>query len=170
MQSSIDPQGKLDSDHRMEPTLPDVSDIAPTTLKQIGALPVSRDSTGQWIVTLITTRDSGRWSIPKGNPIKKLSKAEAAALEAFEEGGLIGTMSKRPIGSYLFWKRRSGHWELADVAGSLMKIESRATEFKEKGLRQIQNFSFEDAEDAIVEPGLKTLIRLTGEKLNRERG
>ena len=154
----------------MEPTLPDVSDIAPTTLKQIGALPVSRDSAGQWTVTLITTRDSGRWSIPKGNPIKKLSKAKAAALEAFEEGGLMGTMSKRPIGSYLFWKRRSGHWELADVAVYLMKIESRATEFKEKGLRQIQNFSFEDAEDVIVEPGLKTLIRLTGEKLNGERG
>ncbi len=154
----------------MEPTLPEVADIAPSTLKQIGALPVSRDRNGQWTVTLITTRDSGRWSIPKGNPIKKLSKAKAAALEAIEEGGLIGTMSKRPIGSYLFWKRRSGHWELADVAVYLLTIETRATEFKEKGLRQIQDFSFEDAEDAIVEPGLKTLIRLTGEKLNRGRG
>jgi 8-oxo-dGTP pyrophosphatase MutT (NUDIX family) len=153
----------------MEPTLPDARDIAPLTLKQIGALPVFKNVMGQWHVTLITTRDSGRWSIPKGNPIKGHTKAEAAALEAFEEGGLVGKMAKRKMGSYAFWKRRSGHWELAEVAVYLMVIESRATEFKEKGLRQIQDFSFEDAEEVVVEPGLKTLIRLAGEKLNRAR-
>jgi hypothetical protein len=58
---------------------------------------------------------------------------------------------------------------LAEVAVYLMTIESRAAEFKEKGLRQIQDFSFEDAEEIVVEPGLKTLIRRAGEKLNRAR-
>lgn len=90
-------------------------------------------------------------------------------MEAYEEGGFIGKMVKRPIGSYLFWKRRSGHWELADVSVYLLKIESRAEEFKEKGLRQIQTFSFEDADEAIVEPGLKTILQLADEKLNRAR-
>ena len=153
----------------MEPNLPKATDIVPTTLKQVGALPVVCDSSGQWRVTLITTRDSGRWSIPKGNPRKGLSRAEAAAMEAYEEGGFIGKMVKRPIGSYLFWKRRSGHWELANVAVYLLKVESQAAEFKEKGLRQIQSFSFEDADEAIVEPGLKTILQLADEKLNGAR-
>jgi 8-oxo-dGTP pyrophosphatase MutT (NUDIX family) len=153
----------------MEPILPTSTDLTPTTLKQIGALPVICEPGGLWKVTLITTRDSGRWSIPKGNPIKGLSRAEAAAMEAYEEGGFIGKMVKRPIGSYLFWKRRSGHWELANVSVYLLKIESRAEEFKEKGLRQIQTFSFEDADEAIVEPGLKTILQLADEKLNRAR-
>lgn len=144
-------------------------DKALSTLKQVGALPVMRGADGQWLVILITTRDSGRWSIPKGNPIKGYTKAGAAAVEAFEEGGLIGTMAKRKLGSYLFWKRRSNHWELAEVVVYLMKVEKRAAEFKEKGLRQVQSFSFEDAEDVIVEPGLKMLIRQTNETLNRAR-
>lgn len=169
-QSKVDPAGKLDSDQPMEPNAPEIADIAPSTLKQVGVLPVSRDAAGQWVVTLITTRDSGRWAIPKGNPMKKRSKSDAAALEGFEEGGLIGKTNKRRMGTYLFWKRKTGHWELAEVSVYLMHVESRATEFKEKGLRQIQDFSFEDAEDVIVEPGLKTLIRLTGEKLNRGCG
>ncbi len=169
----VDQTVKLDSDHRMDKRViipPIADDKGSLTLKQVGALPVVRGANGQWLVILITTRDSGRWSIPKGNPIKGHTKSGAAAVEAFEEGGLIGNMAKRKLGSYLFWKRRSGHWELAEVAVYLMKVETRATEFKEKGLRQIQSFSFEDAEDVIVEPGLKMLIRQAGEALNRARG
>jgi 8-oxo-dGTP pyrophosphatase MutT (NUDIX family) len=151
----------------MQQETPSSEALAPTTLKQVGALPVTCDAKGIWHVTLITTRDSGRWSIPKGNPVKGLTKAESAAMEAYEEGGFVGKMLKRPIGSYLFWKRRSGHWELAEVDVYVMKIESYAADFKEKGLRKIQSFTFEDAEDAIVEPGLKAILLLADQQLNR---
>jgi 8-oxo-dGTP pyrophosphatase MutT (NUDIX family) len=166
MQSIVDREGKLDSDCSMQQATPSSDTITPTMIKQVGALPVVCDTNGLWKVTLITTRDSGRWSIPKGNPIKGLTKAESAAMEAYEEGGFVGKMQRRPIGSYLFWKRRSGHWELAEVDVYLMKIESYATDFKEKGLRNIQTFHFDDADDAIVEPGLKALLKVANEKLN----
>ena len=62
------------------------NDLDPSTIKQVGALPVEKDPQGNWRVILITTRDSGRWSIPKGNPIKDLGPSKSAAEEAFEEG------------------------------------------------------------------------------------
>ena len=141
-------------------------DLDPSTIKQVGALPVERTADGHWRVILITTRDSGRWSIPKGNPIKDLSPAEAAAQEAFEEGGLSGEIVDKPMGSYVFWKRRSGHWELARVEVFLMDVHKQASDYKEKGLRKIERFSFEDAEEAIMEPGLKSLIVATKDKLH----
>ncbi|MFM6280510.1 MAG: NUDIX domain-containing protein, partial [Dolichospermum sp.] len=71
-------------------------------------------------IVLITTRDSGRWTIPKGNPIKGLALYEAAAREALEEGGLIGKVGKDALGVYDFWKRRTGHWELAKVSFAML--------------------------------------------------
>ena len=124
---------------------------------------------GEWRVILITTRDSGRWSIPKGNPIKDLSPSAAAAQEALEEGGLSGSIEDKPLGSYVFWKRRSGHWELARVDVFVMQVQKQATDYKEKGLRKIERFSFEDAEDAILEPGLKSLIALAKDHLQKSK-
>ncbi len=144
-------------------------ELDPSTIKQVGALPVERDADGHWRVILITTRDSGRWSIPKGNVMKDLSPAEAAAQEAFEEGGLSGEIDEKPMGSYVFWKRRSGHWELARVEVFLMDVRKQASEYKEKGLRKIERFSFDDAEDAILEPGLKSLIAAAKEKLLKSK-
>ena len=55
---------------------------------------------------LITSRDTGRWIIPKGWAIKNKTEAESAAQEAFEEasrhsqvGSLLGMRSERWVGS-----------------------------------------------------------------------
>ena len=140
----------------------------PTLLKQIGALPIWRDPKGQWRVVLVTTRDSGRWSIPKGNPIKGKKPYEAAAMEAHEEGGLIGTIAKTPIGSYDFWKRRSGHWVLANVSVYVLKVETLSDTFKEMHLRRVEPFSFDEAMEQIVEPGLASLIRSAATRFQNE--
>ena len=79
-----------------------------TELKQYGVLPLVKGSDGLWRVILITSRDSGRWTIPKGNPIKGLKPHECAAQEAEEEAGLVGSVDKEPIGQYEFFKRRAG--------------------------------------------------------------
>ena len=52
-------------------------------------------------VMLVTSRGTRRWIIPKGNPEKNKTGAEVAAIEAFEEAGLIGEVWNMPIGSYL---------------------------------------------------------------------
>lgn len=143
---------------------------APKTaeLKQFGVLPLIKGNDGTWRVILITSRDSGRWTIPKGNPIKGMKPREAAAVEAEEEAGLLGDMSKDPIGTYEFFKRRTTGFELAHVTVYSLKVKQQLSEFKEKGLRRVEAFLPDEAEDAIVEPGLKTLIRLATQKRKKD--
>ena len=53
-------------------------------------------------ILLITSRDTGRWVIPKGWPMRNRTEAEAAAREAYEEAGLRGEVSDRSIGVYTY--------------------------------------------------------------------
>ncbi|WP_425342943.1 NUDIX hydrolase [Rhizobium etli] len=53
-------------------------------------------------VLLITSRDSGRWIIPKGWPIAKLAPHQVAEREAWEEAGVKGKARKRLFGFYTF--------------------------------------------------------------------
>ena len=70
----------------------------PATNKQYAALPW-RYSGGVREVCLISSRETGRWVIPKGWPIKGLTPPQTAAREAYEEAGLGGMMSTKPIGA-----------------------------------------------------------------------
>src|SRR3982751_111026 len=74
-------------------------------MNQVAALPL-RFRDGRLEVCLITTRRTGRWSIPKGWPMKGKRKREAAAIEAREEAGLVGKTTKIPIGKFNYWKIR----------------------------------------------------------------
>jgi 8-oxo-dGTP pyrophosphatase MutT (NUDIX family) len=67
--------------------------------KQFAALPYRIDRTGPEIL-LITTRGKGRWSIPKGWPMKGRKPRAAAAVEAFEEAGVIGKIARRSVGNF----------------------------------------------------------------------
>jgi 8-oxo-dGTP pyrophosphatase MutT (NUDIX family) len=55
-------------------------------------------------VLLITSRDTGRWIIPKGWPIKGFKPAETAAREAYEEAGVRGRVSGRSLGRFVYEK------------------------------------------------------------------
>ena len=72
-------------------------------LAQVAALPY-RMSSGEIEVLLITSRDSGRWLIPKGWLMKRRSGSEAAAVEAFEEAGIRGAVATSPLGAYTYQK------------------------------------------------------------------
>ncbi len=56
---------------------------------QVAAIPL-RWTNGRPEVLLVTTRGTGRWTIPKGWPLADSLGAECAAREAFEEGGVRG--------------------------------------------------------------------------------
>ena len=75
------------------------------TRVQYGALPYRLKDDASVEVLLVTSRQTKRWIIPKGWPIKGLTPAEAAAREAYEEAGIQGFVTKRPIGSYRYEKR-----------------------------------------------------------------
>ncbi len=56
-------------------------------------------------ILLITGRDTDRWVIPKGWPMKGKSAHAVAAQEAFEEAGVKGECKRVPIGFYVYKKR-----------------------------------------------------------------
>lgn len=69
------------------------------TARQVGALPYAFVE-GRMALLLVTSRRSGRWIFPKGAIEPDMTAWESAALEAFEEAGVLGEIEQTPIGSY----------------------------------------------------------------------
>jgi 8-oxo-dGTP pyrophosphatase MutT (NUDIX family) len=74
-----------------------------TPRSQVAAL-CFRVAHGRTEVLLVTSRDTGRWVLPKGWPMKGRTPAGAAAREAFEEAGVLGRIAEAPLGSYGYGK------------------------------------------------------------------
>jgi len=131
----------------------------PATKKQYGALPW-RYSGGGLEVMLITSRDTGRWVIPKGWPIRGLTPSQAAAREAYEEAGLGGMMSSKPIGEFEYGKRvDDGKVQPTRVTVFALERMVQHREWPEQGQRRMQWFSITDAAKAVEEPELKMIIK-----------
>lgn len=110
-------------------------------------------------VLLITSRETRRWVLPKGNRIRGLANHEAAAHEAYEEAGLHGIPCPTPIGSYRYLKRRrSGRARKATVALFPLAVTGQADEWPEQDEREQRWFSLEEAARAVNEPDLGALI------------
>ena len=56
-------------------------------------------------ILLVTTRQTKRWIIPKGWPIKGLKPAKSAAREAYEQAGIRGSVKTKAIGIFAHEKR-----------------------------------------------------------------
>src|SRR4029077_2749895 len=77
---------------------------SPHATVQYAALPYRTSERAGMEVLLVTSRTTKRWIIPKGWPIDGKSPHATAAQEAREEAGLVGRITKRPIGSYSYTK------------------------------------------------------------------
>ena len=73
--------------------------------RQVGALPYKVVDDSGVEVMLVTSRETKRWIIPKGWPMKDRKPHMAAKREAFEEAGVRGQIGKRPIGTFVYDKR-----------------------------------------------------------------
>ncbi|WJH42360.1 NUDIX hydrolase [Aliirhizobium terrae] len=110
-------------------------------------------------ILLITSRESGRWVIPKGWPMKRKKPHEAAEIEAWQEAGVRGRAKKKPVGRYTYLK-----WlDDGDVAPCMVEVyEIEVTEidakFKERGQRELAWLSREEAAHRVREVELKSLI------------
>jgi len=76
----------------------------PKLRRQYAVLPYA-EVEGEIRVLLLTSRETGRWVIPKGWPVGRLKPWDAAAREAYEEAGILGTVGQKPLGSFLYDKR-----------------------------------------------------------------
>jgi 8-oxo-dGTP pyrophosphatase MutT (NUDIX family) len=127
--------------------------------RQIAALPVRRMPDGSARVLLVTSRETGRWIVPKGWPVKGMTRHEAAALEATEEAGVTGRISREPVGTYLYWKRHADRFELCEVAVYVLEVERQLDDWREKGQRRLAWMAPEEAADLVQEPALGEMIR-----------
>jgi 8-oxo-dGTP pyrophosphatase MutT (NUDIX family) len=137
----------------------DISNTHSADLAQVAALPLRVGDDGVTRVLLLTSRETKRWIIPKGWPMKGRKPGEAAAQEAREEAGLVGRPSKKPIGSYSYFKRREAHFDLCRVDGYLLKLDKQLKIWREKGQREAQWFTLEEAATLVEEVGLVALLQ-----------
>ena len=128
--------------------------------RQIGALPFRRARDGTHRILLVTSRESRRWVIPKGWPMKGRKPFQAAAREAYEEAGLRGEVGKRPLGYYLYEKRlKNLDAVLCQVKVFPLRVHKQLKHFPEQHQRELRWFTPAEAAEAVSEPGLAAIIR-----------
>lgn len=113
---------------------------------------------------LVTSRDTGRWVIPKGNQSPNTTAHSAAAIEAKEEAGVIGLICPTPLGSYRYRKRRSnGASLMIDVDVFPLAVNTELAAWKEQSQRERRWFSLAEAANSVDETDLRDLIRSFGQ-------
>jgi len=133
---------------------------SPGFTRQAAALPIRGGK-----ICLITSSNGKRWVIPKGVIEPGQTAGEAALVEAWEEAGLVGTLDKEPIGSFLYEK-----WcGTCHVTVFLMHVTDAADEFPEESVRQRSWVSLAGALERLDDAGLADILRLTLGKPARER-
>lgn len=125
--------------------------------RQFAALPF-RDNDGLEVM-LVSSRETRRWVLPKGWPIKGLKPHSVAAREALEEAGLLGRIEKEPIGSYHYVKRMpNGAALVCEVGVFPFEVEKQRRKWPERDQRTTSWFAVQDAAELVDEPELRDLI------------
>jgi 8-oxo-dGTP pyrophosphatase MutT (NUDIX family) len=125
---------------------------------QYGAL-CWRDGGDGVEVLLITSRDTGRWVIPKGWPMPGLAPEAAAAQEAWEEAGVNGQINPCCIGRFGYQKGLSVSTTIpCAVAVFGLRVNTLASSFPEVKERQRRWFPKAEAAGLVAEPELSQII------------
>jgi 8-oxo-dGTP pyrophosphatase MutT (NUDIX family) len=124
----------------------------------VAAVPLRFDERGAAQVLLVTSRETQRWVIPKGWPMKGRRPCDAAAQEAFEEAGVIGKIEKKPIGRYAYFKRRAITFDLCEVEVFVLVVEKQAQAWPEQAQRRANWYAIEEAAKLVDEPGLVAVL------------
>ncbi|MDB6454248.1 NUDIX hydrolase [Falsirhodobacter sp. 20TX0035] len=110
-------------------------------------------------VLLITSREAGRWIIPKGWPMKGKTLLQAAEQEAWEEAGVRGTPNPASIGCYRYVKRSGSPSAVeVDVTVFPLQVFEERNDFPEYGQRDRLWTTPEDAARLVDNRSLSVLI------------
>lgn len=128
--------------------------------QQFGALPWRKGPRGRLQVLLITSRRRGRWILPKGWPLADREPCLVAAMEAFEEAGVIGEIEPNPIGRYDYLKE-GGDGAVQRVCVTLfgLSVVGTLTNWPERGQRKRRWFGLAEAAETVADHSLIPLIR-----------
>lgn len=124
-------------------------------------------------VLLITSRETGRWVLPKGWPIGGLSPSEAAKREAWEEAGVDGKASPDCLGLFSYDKVIDRSCKALPshpcvVAVYPLQVTKLSNEFPEHRQRSRKWYSPKDAARKVEETELKTLLIAFGETMDQQ--
>jgi 8-oxo-dGTP pyrophosphatase MutT (NUDIX family) len=121
-------------------------------------------------ILVITSRDTGRWVIPKGWPMQGKQAHEVAEREAYEEAGVKGKVQRAAIGAYVYQKRMDHGLEIScKVQVHALEVEDFCKNFPEKGSRRLEWVDYREAAKRVAEPSLKELILDFGKRLGPDR-
>ena len=115
---------------------------------------------GKVRVLLVTSRDTGRWIIPKGNIKAGELPCKAAENEAYEEAGVKGAIiGSIPLGTYTYFKKlESGEARAATVEVYLLLVKERLKKWPERNERKLSWVSTKEAVALVEEPGIVPLL------------
>ena len=138
-------------------------------LTQAGAIPY-RIAEGKVEVLLVTSRDTGRWVIPKGHVEDGMTPQTAACQEAWEEAGVSGEITtSMPLGFVPYLKRlKNGDTCGASIAVYPLLVDKQKNKWQERGERTRAWFAIGEAAKLVNEPALTALL-LRLEEILEER-
>ena len=134
--------------------------IMANTAQQIAALPIRWTKSGKFQVLMVTSRDTGRWIMPKGWTMNGKKPWAAAEIEALEEAGALGYISHEVIGRYTYKKKLgAGSSVTCSVDVYPMMVERLKSNWKERAERKRKWFSAKGAAKRVSEPALAELLK-----------
>ena len=110
-------------------------------------------------VLLISSRETGRWVIPKGWPIKGISAAASAAREAWEEAGVEGKLCETSLGVFCYDKIMPEDQSIPCAVSIFgLRVEKLSRRYPEQKQRRRKWFAAREAAGLVAEPGLSALL------------
>ncbi|EEB84735.1 NUDIX hydrolase [Roseobacter sp. GAI101] len=126
---------------------------------QVAALCYRETDCGKEVL-LVTSRDTGRWIVPKGWPIDGMNGAQAALQEAWEEAGVSkADIEADPIGFYDYDKGLNDGLSTPVVAQVyLTRVRHIKDAYPEVGQRKRRWFTPQEAARLVAEPDLREIL------------
>ena len=111
-------------------------------------------------VLLITSRDTGRWIMPKGWPIDGLDGPGAALQEAWEEAGVTeADIESEPMGIFEYDKGLGeGLTVPVTTQVYLTRVRELSEDYPEANMRKRAWFTPKEASELVNEPDLKEIL------------
>ena len=106
-------------------------------------------------IALITSRNTGRWIVPKGTVEANMTPQASAAKEALEEAGLLGEPGTAALGEYFYTKFERIH----RVEIFSLLVTRDLDDWDEKHFRSRVWLPSEEAEARITELAVQAAIR-----------
>lgn len=114
---------------------------------------------GKTQVLLISSRNGGRWIIPKGWPMHEMTPAQASKVEAFEEAGVEGKVLETCLGIYSTVRQSPDDEELPCIVAVFpLRVKRLLKKYPESTQRTRKWCSPKKAAKLIDDPELAQIV------------